>query len=66
MLITGERHLRLVLDEYADHYNSHRPHRALQQGAPAGHPHPPAPGANVRVLRRDRLGGLIHEYSQAA
>jgi putative transposase len=26
MLITGERHLRLVLDEYVDHYNSHRPH----------------------------------------
>jgi hypothetical protein len=24
MLITGERHLRLVLDEYIDHYNSHR------------------------------------------
>jgi hypothetical protein len=25
MLVTGERHLRLVLDEYADHYNVHRP-----------------------------------------
>ncbi|HEY6792097.1 MAG TPA: integrase core domain-containing protein [Trebonia sp.] len=58
MLITGERHLRLVLDEHADHYNSHRPHRALHQGPPAGRPHPPAPGARVRVLRRDRLGGL--------
>jgi len=66
MLITSERHLRLILDEYADHYNSHRPHRALQQGPPAGRPHPPAPGANVRVLRRDRLGGLIHEYAQVA
>ena len=29
MLITGERHLRLVLGEYADHYNTHRPHRTL-------------------------------------
>jgi putative transposase len=66
MLITGERHLRLVLSEYVDHYNSHRPHRALQQGPPAGRPHPPALGTNVRVLRRDRLGGLIHEYSQVA
>jgi putative transposase len=66
MLITSERHLRLILDEYADHYNSHRPHRALQQGPPAGRPHPPAPGANARVLRRDRLGGLIHEYAQVA
>jgi putative transposase len=66
MLITGERHLRLVLGEYADHYNAHRPHRALQQHPPAGHPHPPALDANIRVLRRDRLGGLIHEYSQVA
>ena len=66
MLITGERHLRLVLDEYVDHYNAHRPHRALQQHSPARRPHPPAPDADVRVLRRDRLAGLIHEYSQVA
>jgi putative transposase len=66
MLITSERHLRLVLGEYAGHDNAHRPHRALQQGPPAGHPVPPAPEANVRILRRDRLGGLIHEYSQVA
>jgi putative transposase len=66
MLITGERHLRLVLCEYTDHYNSHRPHRTLQQGPPAGRSRPPAPGANVRVLRRDRLGGTIREYSQVA
>ena len=36
MLITGERHLRLVLSEYVDHYNQHRPHRALLQSPPAG------------------------------
>jgi hypothetical protein len=66
MLITGERHPRLVLGEYADHYNLHRPHRALQQASPAGRPVPPAPGANVRVLRRDRLRGPIREYAQVA
>jgi putative transposase len=66
MLITGERHLRLVLDQYTDHYNVHRPHRALQQAPPAGHPYPSALGANAQVLRRDRLGRLIHEYSQVA
>jgi putative transposase len=66
MLITGERHLRLVLGEYAGHYNTHRPHRAMGQDPPAGRSHPPVPGDNVRVLRRDRLGGLIHEYSQVA
>jgi hypothetical protein len=59
MLITGERHLQLVLSEYVDHYNSHRPHRSLHQSPPAGRPHPPARDANVRVLRRDRLGGLV-------
>ncbi len=66
MLITGERHLRLVLNEYTDHYNQHRPHRTLQQNPPAGRPYPPALGASVRVIRRDRLGGLIREYAQVA
>ena len=66
MLITGERHLQLVLGEYVDHYNSHRPHRTLQQNPPAGRPHPPAIGANIRILRQDRLGGLIREYTQVA
>jgi putative transposase len=66
ILITSERHLRLVLSEYTDHYNLHRPHRALQQGPPAGRPHQPALAADAQVLRRNRLGGLIHEYAQVA
>jgi hypothetical protein len=48
MLITGERYLRLVLGEYADHYDVHRPHRTLHQNPPAGREHPPALGTNVR------------------
>jgi len=66
MLISGERHLWLVLTEYTDHYNSHRPHRALQQNPPAGRADLPADITGMRVLRRDRLGGLIHEYAQVA
>jgi len=66
MLVAGERHLRLILGEYADHYNSHRPHRSLQQEPPTGRTHPPAEVTGMRVLRRDRLGGLIHEYPQVA
>src|ERR1700745_1429688 len=31
MLVTGERHLRLVLGGYAEPYNGHRPHRTLRQ-----------------------------------
>jgi putative transposase len=66
MLITSERHLRLVLREYTDHYNAHRPHRSLRQQPPAGRPPPPIPAASIRVVRTDRLGGLIHEYFQVA
>jgi putative transposase len=66
MLITGERHLLLVLGEYIDHYNSHRPHRTLQQNPLAGRSHLSAIGTNIRVLRRDLLGGLILEYAEVA
>ncbi|MCU1662698.1 MAG: putative transposase, partial [Pseudonocardia sp.] len=65
LLITGPRHLAAVLQEYLAHYNTHRPHRSLHQHPPAGRT-PPDPGATVRPLRRDRLGGLIHEYLQVA
>ena len=67
MLITGERHLRPVLSEYAGHYNGHRPHRTLQQNPPAGRAgFPSAEVTGMRIRRRDRLGGLIHEYAQVA
>jgi hypothetical protein len=66
MLIAGERHLRLVLDEYIDHYNTHRPHRTLNQRSPIGGVNPVPPDGNTRVFKRHRLGGLIHEYAQAA
>jgi putative transposase len=65
MLIISEGHLRLVLDD-ADHHNVHRPHRSLRQNPPAGRVHPPVEASQLRVLRRDRLGGLIHEYAQVA
>ena len=66
MLIVGCRQLRSVLAEYADHYNGHRPHRALGQAPPLGSAEPPIIPGPGRVARRDRLGGLIHEYAQAA
>ena len=65
LLITGPRHLDVVLREYVQHFNAHRPHRSLDQRPPAGGT-PPRSGATVRPLRRDRLGGLIHEYVQVA
>jgi putative transposase len=67
-LIANRRHLERVIRAFLDHYNSHRPHRSLNLT-------PPDPNARkLRVIRpsannverRDRLGGLIHEYSLAA
>lgn len=40
--------------------------RPLCQSPPAGRDRPPVMDPNVRVLRRDRLGGLIREYAQVA
>ena len=65
ILIAGPRHLAVVLGEYAQHFNTHRPHRSLDQRPPVGGTARPS-GAAIHVLRRDRLGGLIHEYVQVA
>ena len=66
LLIFGRRQLVLVLAEYADHYNVHRPHRALDQAPPLASVESAAVRSTGRVVRRDRLGGLIHEYAQVA
>ena len=65
ILITGPRHLTAVLQEFVEHYNTHRPHRSLDQHQPARRTSPPY-GATIRPLRRDRLGGLLHEYVHVA
>jgi transposase InsO family protein len=65
ILIVNAAHLRKVLTEYEDHFNAHRPHRALNQASPL-RPLPNPIDADIKVIRRDRLGGLIHEYSQVA
>jgi putative transposase len=66
MLILGCRQLRSVLAEYVDHSNGHRPHRALGQAPPLELSVPVLLTPPGKVVRRDRLGGLIHEYAQAA
>jgi putative transposase len=68
LLIVNRRHLERVLGVFVDHYNSHRPHRSLNLALPdptarkLSLVRPPKAG----VERRDRLGGLVHEYSLAA
>ena len=68
LLIANRRHLQHVLREFVDHYNGHRPHRAL--GLTPPEPRPPAGALETpraaAIRRHDRLGGLIHEYTVAA
>jgi hypothetical protein len=59
MLIFGERHLRLVMREYVDHYNRARPHRGLELEVPESVRTLSGDGP---VIRRPRLGGVLNEY----
>ncbi len=65
MLIFGERHLRVVMTEYAAHYNGRRPHRSRELRPPRPD-HPVADLSLERIKRRPVLGGLINEYERAA
>ena len=57
-LIWNQRHLMIVLREYEDFYNTHRPHRTLNQAAPLRplprwrHRPGPLPGPAARPCRR--------------
>jgi hypothetical protein len=67
LLITGRGHLEQVLRVYVEHYNGHRPRRALQLESPEAPTGPIVISDNQRrVVRRDRLNGLLHEYRRAA
>lgn len=67
MLIAGERHLRVVLEEYATHYNTGRAHRSLDLKAPDDDPHVITfPVPLDRIRRHEILGGLISQYQSAA
>jgi putative transposase len=62
ILIVNRRHLEHVLAVFVDHYNTHRPHRSLHQAPPAARIASQPAGAAV-VHRRQRIGGLINEYT---
>ncbi|MFI9561277.1 integrase core domain-containing protein [Nonomuraea endophytica] len=69
-LLWNEHHLCHALGEYERFYNEHRAHQALAQAAPL-HTTPdpitdPARIIDLNIRRRDRLGGILHEYAHAA
>jgi transposase len=69
-LIWSQSHLLHVLREFEQFYNGHRLHQGIANARPL-QPLPvplAAPGqiAGLQVRRRDRLGGVLHEYQHAA
>lgn len=75
LIIVNARHLERILHSYARHYNGHRPHQGIAQEIPGQTSLPPLMAVDPeetqqvhvrQVRRRDRLGGLIHEYELAA
>jgi putative transposase len=64
LLIVSRRHLEVILGQYLCHYNEARPHRGLQLAQPLPFTVPSSTGGNI--IRRDVLGGIVHEYERAA
>jgi hypothetical protein len=64
-LIMNTRHLRKILADYENHFNEYHPHRALNQASPPRAPPDPI-NADIKITRRDRPGGLLHEYAHVA
>ena len=69
-LIWNQSHLVHALREFEHFYNGHRPHQGIANARPLRPLPAPlaAPGqiASLRIRRRDRLGGVLHEYHHAA
>ena len=69
MLIAGERHLRVVLERYIDHYNRGRSHQGdgMELRAPSDDSNViPFPAPADRIRRKPVLGGLMNEYQAVA
>lgn len=64
---SNTRSLERTLKVFVDHYNLYRPHRHLGLVPPNDPPTANAEtnGHRIKVRRRDRLGGLLHEYERA-
>lgn len=66
ILVRGRRHFERVLRDYVEHYRRARPQRGLDLNTPDSPGDPPECRSEVRLKRREALGGLIHKYERAA
>ena len=65
-IIWNQHQLQQLVSDYIAHYNTHRPHRSLNQRPPAPTLPPSASGQQLRIVRATRCGGLVNEYRRAA
>ncbi len=69
-LVWSQRHLLHALREFERFYHVHRPHQGIANTRPLNPLPPPIVDpdqiACLEVRRRDRLGGLLHTYENAA
>jgi putative transposase len=69
-LIWNQAHRLHALREFEQFYNSHRPHQGIANARPLRALPPPIPepdaATRLHIHRRDRLGGILHEYPHAA
>ena len=64
VVVLGERHLRLLVREYVEHYHHERNHQGLDNQLLSEPPPPSKPDANVQ--RHRRIGGLLNYYHREA
>jgi hypothetical protein len=63
ILIYNERHAATVLDEYTQHFNSHRPHQGRGHRPPNRDPATAIP-LDTPIHRQRILGGVINQYQR--
>jgi len=64
MILFGEKHLRYVVDQYAEqYYNNERPHQGLGNRTISQPATMPTTGS---IRCRQRLGGLLKSYYRKA
>jgi hypothetical protein len=67
VIVIDEHHLRRLLREYVEYFNTERVHTVIRD-APMGRSMEECPSPSARIGGRPRLGGLRHlyEWQQAA
>jgi putative transposase len=62
VVVLGEDHLRRLLREYVEYYNTDRVHSSIGD-SPAGRSSEAKPSSGAKIIRLPRVGGLQGRYT---